>query len=49
MEVKESNNEREGVGCMTDVDYPILENTCNYHSMVDTYKNKPRDMDEFNI
>ncbi|WP_210133716.1 hypothetical protein [Staphylococcus sp. GDY8P131P] len=32
---------------MTDVDYPILErNMRNYHSMVDTYKNKPSDMDE---
>ncbi|NQD97454.1 hypothetical protein [Staphylococcus xylosus] len=32
---------------MTDVDYPILEKYMrNYHSMVDTYKNKPRDMDE---
>ncbi|CAM3959654.1 hypothetical protein [Staphylococcus xylosus] len=32
---------------MTDVDYPILERyMCNYHSMVDTYKNKPSDMDE---
>ena len=33
---------------MTDVDYPILERYMrNYHSMVDTYKNKPSDMDEF--
>ena len=32
---------------MTDVDYPILERYMrNYHSMVDTYKNKPSDMDE---
>ncbi|OAO32741.1 hypothetical protein AXY40_08965 [Staphylococcus saprophyticus] len=32
---------------MTDVDYPILEKYMrNYHSMVDTYKNQPRDMDE---
>ncbi|WP_439895750.1 hypothetical protein [Staphylococcus equorum] len=29
------------------VDYPILERYMrNYHSMVDTYKNKTRDMDE---
>ncbi|MGO1998878.1 MAG: hypothetical protein ACTH2C_03695 [Staphylococcus saprophyticus] len=29
------------------VDYPILERyMCNYHSMVDTYKNKPSDMNE---
>lgn len=29
------------------VDYPILEKyMCNYHSMVDSYKNQPRDMDE---
>ncbi|MDW4008688.1 hypothetical protein QI287_12915, partial [Staphylococcus saprophyticus] len=28
------------------VDYPILERYMrNYHSMVDTYKNKTRDMD----
>ncbi|OJT35462.1 hypothetical protein [Staphylococcus ureilyticus] len=33
---------------MTDVDYLILERYMrNYHSMVDTYKNKPSDMDEF--
>ena len=33
---------------MTDVDYPILERYMrNYHSMVDTYKNKTSDMDEF--
>ncbi|MFH4917480.1 hypothetical protein [Staphylococcus cohnii] len=32
---------------MTDIDYPILERYMrNYHSMVDTYKNKPSDMDE---
>lgn len=32
---------------MTDVDYPILERYMrNYHSMVDTYKNKPSDMNE---
>lgn len=32
---------------MTDVDYPILERYMrNYHSMVDTYKNKPSDMDD---
>lgn len=32
---------------MTDVDYPIFERYMrNYHSMVDTYKNKPSDMDE---
>ncbi|MES3712832.1 hypothetical protein ABC762_03745 [Staphylococcus ureilyticus] len=32
---------------MTDVDYPILERYMrNYRSMVDTYKNKPSDMDE---
>lgn len=32
---------------MTDVDYPILERYMrNYHSMVDTYKNKPSDMDK---
>ena len=29
------------------VDYPILERYMrNYHSMVDTYKNKPSDMDD---
>ncbi|WP_376750123.1 hypothetical protein [Staphylococcus saprophyticus] len=29
------------------VDYPILEKYMrNYHSMVDTYKNRPSDMDE---
>lgn len=29
------------------VDYPILEKYMrNYHSMVDTYKNKPSDMDD---
>ncbi|WP_202808931.1 hypothetical protein [Staphylococcus equorum] len=29
------------------IDYPILEKYMrNYHSMVDTYKNQPRDMDE---
>ncbi|MCG7340123.1 MULTISPECIES: hypothetical protein [Staphylococcus] len=29
------------------VDYPILEKYMrNYHSMVDTYKNKPSDMNE---
>ena len=33
---------------MTDVDYPILERYMrNYHSMVDTYKNKPSGMDEY--
>ena len=32
---------------MTDVDYPILERYMrNYQSMLDTYKNKPSDMDE---
>ncbi|MGJ5911530.1 hypothetical protein ACSBQ8_04855 [Staphylococcus equorum] len=32
---------------MTDIDYPILEKYMrNYHSMVNTYKNKPSDMDE---
>ena len=32
---------------LNDVDYPILERYMrNYHSMVDTYKNKPSDMDE---
>lgn len=31
---------------LNDVDYPILERYMrNYHSMVDTYKNKTRDMD----
>ena len=32
---------------LNDVDYPILERYMrNYHSMVDTYKNKPSDMDD---
>ncbi|WP_017722453.1 MULTISPECIES: hypothetical protein [Staphylococcus] len=32
---------------MTDVDYPILERYMrNYHNMVDTYRNKPSDMNE---
>ncbi|RBA01224.1 hypothetical protein [Staphylococcus arlettae] len=32
---------------LNDVDYPILERYMrNYHSMVDTYKNKANDMDE---
>lgn len=32
---------------LNDVDYPILERyMCNYHSMVNTYKNKPSDMDD---
>lgn len=32
---------------LSKVDYPILERYMrNYHSMVDTYKNKPCDMDE---
>lgn len=32
---------------MTDVDYPILERYMrNYHSMVDTYKNKSNDIDD---
>ncbi|UXU49135.1 cyclin family protein [Staphylococcus arlettae] len=32
---------------LNDVDYPILERYMrNYHSMVDTYKNKPGDMNE---
>ncbi|MDW4030922.1 hypothetical protein QI286_10230 [Staphylococcus saprophyticus] len=32
---------------LNDVDYPILERYLrNYHSMVDTYKNKPSDMNE---
>lgn len=32
---------------MTDVDYPILERYMrNYHSMVDSYKNKANGMDE---
>ena len=32
---------------LNEVDYPILERYMrNYHSMVDTYKNKPSDMDE---
>ena len=31
---------------LNNVDYPILERYMrNYHSMVDTYKNKTRDMD----
>ncbi|MCI2788752.1 MULTISPECIES: hypothetical protein [Staphylococcus] len=32
---------------LNDVDYPILERYMrNYHSMVDTYKNKSSDMDD---
>lgn len=32
---------------MTDVDYPILERYMrNYHSMVETYKNKSHNMEE---
>ncbi|WP_459470176.1 hypothetical protein [Staphylococcus cohnii] len=32
---------------LNDVDYPILERYMrNYHSMVDTYKNKSNDMDD---
>lgn len=32
---------------LNNVDYPILERYMrNYHSMVDTYKNKPSDMDD---
>ena len=32
---------------LNDVDYPILERYMrNYHSMVDTYKNKSHNMDE---
>lgn len=32
---------------MTDVDYPILEQYMrNYHSMVETYKNKSHNMEE---
>ena len=32
---------------LNEVDYPILERYMrNYHSMVDTYKNKPSDMDD---
>ncbi|MDW3865558.1 hypothetical protein QI362_09780 [Staphylococcus saprophyticus] len=32
---------------LNDVDYPILERYMrNYHSMVNTYKNKPSDMDD---
>ncbi|WP_343283681.1 hypothetical protein [Staphylococcus sp. GDY8P72P] len=32
---------------LNDVDYPILERYMrNYHSMVDTYKNKANDMDK---
>lgn len=32
---------------LNDVDYPILERYMrNYQSMLDTYKNKPSDMDE---
>ncbi|MEY8627857.1 hypothetical protein AALH86_12380 [Staphylococcus equorum] len=32
---------------LNDVDYSILERYMrNYHSMVDTYKNKPSDMDD---
>ncbi|WP_259341908.1 hypothetical protein [Staphylococcus saprophyticus] len=32
---------------LNDVDYPILERyMCNYHNMVNTYKNKPSDMNE---
>lgn len=32
---------------LNNVDYPILERYMrNYHSMVDTYKNKPSDMNE---
>ena len=32
---------------LNDVDYPILERYMRkYHSMVDTYKNKPSDMDD---
>ncbi|BBK28782.1 MULTISPECIES: hypothetical protein [Staphylococcus] len=35
------------IGSLNDVDYPILERYMrNYHSMVDTYKNKPSDMNE---
>jgi len=35
------------IGSLNDVDYPILERYMrNYHSMVDTYKNKANDMDE---
>ena len=35
------------IGSLNDVDYPILERYMrNYHSMVDTYKNKPSDMDD---
>lgn len=34
------------IGSLNDVDYPILERYMrNYHSMVNTYKNKPSDMD----
>lgn len=33
---------------LNDVDYSILERYMrNYHSMVDTYKNKSNDMDEY--
>ena len=32
---------------LNDVDYPILERYMrNYHSMVDSYKNKSKDMDD---
>ncbi|MCM3121022.1 hypothetical protein [Staphylococcus saprophyticus] len=35
------------IGSLNDVDYPILERYMrNYHSMVDTYKNKSNDLDE---
>ncbi|WP_432755898.1 hypothetical protein [Staphylococcus pseudoxylosus] len=35
------------IGSLNDVDYPILEGYMrNYHSMVDTYKNKSNDLDE---
>ncbi|MEY8619709.1 hypothetical protein AALJ42_01820 [Staphylococcus xylosus] len=37
------------IGSLNDVDYPILERYMrNYHSMIDTYKNKANDMDELN-
>lgn len=35
------------IGSLNDVDYPILERYMrNYHSMIDTYKNKSNDLDE---